>query len=114
MAGNVYCPQFLAIADHSLITGRPLPLARYSAAFITNTSGAPCPRDPIFADHSGEIAAPIADMRFDESLYRALGENLAALTRETHVMPETGTYFCRGLGGIKVPGMLIEDFRFAL
>ena len=62
----------------------------------------------------GEIVAPMRDLRFDESLYRALGTNLVALTRETHVMPETGTYFCRNLGGMKVPGMLIDDFRFTL
>lgn len=62
----------------------------------------------------GEIVAPIRDMRFDESLYRALGANLVALTRETHLMPETGTYFCRNLGGMKVPGMLIDDFPFTL
>ena len=62
----------------------------------------------------GEIVAPIRDLRFDESLYRALGSNLVALTRQTHVMPETGTYFCRSLGGMKVPGMLIDDFRFTL
>ena len=62
----------------------------------------------------GEIVSPIRDLRFDESLYRALGANLVALTRQTHVMPETGTYFCRNLGGMKVPGMLIDDFRFTL
>ena len=53
-------------------------------------------------------------MRFDESLYRALGANLEALTREAPVLPETGTYFCRNLGGMKSPGMLIDDFRFTL
>ena len=62
----------------------------------------------------GELVAPIRDMRFDESMYRALGANLLALTRETHVLPETGTYFARSLGGMKVPGMLIDDFRFTL
>ncbi len=62
----------------------------------------------------GEIVAPIGDMRFDESLYRALGANLVSLTRETHVLPDVGTYFCRSLGGMRAPGMLVEDFRFTL
>lgn len=62
----------------------------------------------------GEVVAPIRDLRFDVSLYRALGGDLEALTREAHVMPDTGTYFCRSLGGMKVPGMLIDDFRFTL
>lgn len=67
-----------------------------------------------FRVERGEIAAPIRDLRFDESLYRALGGNLMALTREAHVLPETTTYFCRNLGGTKAPGMLIDDFRFTL
>lgn len=67
-----------------------------------------------FRVERGEIVAPIRDLRFDESLYRALGGNLMALTREAHVLPETATYFCRNLGGMKAPGMLIDDFRFTL
>lgn len=67
-----------------------------------------------FRVERGEIVAPIRDMRFDESLYRALGTNLVALTRQARVLPEVSTYFCRSLGGMKVPGMLIDDFRFTL
>ncbi|MNJ92594.1 peptidase PmbA [compost metagenome] len=63
---------------------------------------------------NGEIVAPIADMRFDESLYDCLGENLLAVTEFQHVDPEVGTYESRALGGKKVPGMLIKDFKFTL
>jgi predicted Zn-dependent protease len=63
---------------------------------------------------NGEIQAPIADMRFDESLFDCLGKNLVAVTRNQEVEPNTQTYEARGFGGAKVPGMLINDFKFTL
>ena len=62
----------------------------------------------------GEIVAPIKDLRFDESLYRILGSELEAVTRQTLRLPETDTYQERALGGSQVPGMLVRDFRFTL
>ncbi|MFS4459576.1 TldD/PmbA family protein [Bdellovibrio sp. HCB2-146] len=63
---------------------------------------------------NGEIQAPIADMRFDESLYDCLGKNLVAITKQQEVEPNVGTYEARGFGGMKVPGLLINDFKFTL
>lgn len=63
---------------------------------------------------NGEIVAPIADMRFDESLYDCLGENLLGVTAFQHIDPELSTYEARALGGKKLPGMLIKDFKFTL
>ena len=63
---------------------------------------------------NGEIVAPIADMRFDESLYDCLGENLLAITDFAEVDAMISTYESRSLGGKKVPGMLIKDFKFTL
>ena len=62
----------------------------------------------------GEIVAPIRDLRFDESLYRVFGSELLALTREAEVEVSTDTYGRRALGGSKVPGVLVRDFRFTL
>jgi len=62
----------------------------------------------------GEIIAPIRDLRFDESLYRILGSELEAVSRQSLRLPETDTYQERSLGGSQVPGMLIRDFRFTL
>jgi hypothetical protein len=53
-------------------------------------------------------------MRFDESLFDCLGKNLVAVTRNQEVEPNTQTYEARGFGGAKVPGMLINDFKFTL
>ncbi|BBA33842.1 uncharacterized protein sS8_1888 [Methylocaldum marinum] len=63
---------------------------------------------------NGEIAAPIDDLRFDDSLYRVFGSALEALTRESPVHPDIDTYHSRALGGSKIPGALVGAFRFTL
>jgi predicted Zn-dependent protease len=62
----------------------------------------------------GEIAGPIKDLRWDESLYDALGSKLMALTDRAEIDPAVDTYFARALGGSRVPGALIDDFTFTL
>ncbi|HIK39995.1 MAG TPA: TldD/PmbA family protein [Thermoleptolyngbya sp. M55_K2018_002] len=62
----------------------------------------------------GEIVAPIENLRFDESLYRCLGDNLIALTQQIEFIADVGTYERRSLGGVRVPGALVEDFTFTL
>jgi predicted Zn-dependent protease len=62
----------------------------------------------------GEIVAPIANLRFDESLYRCWGENLMALTNTLEFIPDVDTYGSRQLGGNWVPGLLVEDFTYTL
>jgi predicted Zn-dependent protease len=63
---------------------------------------------------NGEIVAPIENLRFDESLYCCLGENLIALTDFQEFIPDVDTYDRRSLGGIWTPGMLVEDFTYTL
>ena len=63
---------------------------------------------------NGEIVAPIRDLRFDESLYRVFGSELEAITRTSQIMMNTDTYIQRSLGGSKVPGLMVRDFRFTL
>ena len=62
----------------------------------------------------GELVAPIENLRFDESLYRCLGEALIDLTETQAFVPEVGSYENRSLGGIWVPGALIEGFTYTL
>ena len=62
----------------------------------------------------GEIMAPINPMRFDESLYRMLGDKLIGLTKEREFLFDTGTCFQRSTGSMYLPGALIEDFTFTL
>lgn len=63
---------------------------------------------------NGKIAAPIADMRWDESLYNIFGVNLVAVTKEQHLFADTGTYEERGTGGCLLPGILVKDFNCTL
>jgi predicted Zn-dependent protease len=63
---------------------------------------------------NGEIVGPINDLRWDESLFEALGPKLLALTDWCEVDPAVDTYSARALGGSRVPGALIEGFSFTL
>jgi len=63
---------------------------------------------------NGTIAAPLNVMRFDETAYRALGENLVGLTRERDFLPDSGTYGQRSTASCRAPGALVERFRLTL
>lgn len=63
---------------------------------------------------NGEIVSPIEDLRFDESFYSLFGEALIDLTDYFEIFPNTGSYFQRDVGGSKVPGILLSEFKFTL
>ena len=63
---------------------------------------------------SGEIAAPLNVMRFDDSAYRFLGHNLIGLTAAREWRLSTDTYEARSTRSMHLPGALIEDFRLTL
>ena len=63
---------------------------------------------------AGEIRGPINNLRWDESLFDALGPNLLALTSQVEIDPAVETYYQRALGGARTPGALIADFAFTL
>ena len=62
----------------------------------------------------GEAVAPIEAMRFDDSIYRILGESLEALGDVRLRIPSTDTYDGRALSGVAVPSALVSALRFAL
>ena len=62
----------------------------------------------------GAIAAPLDVMRFDETLYRMLGDNLVALTAEREFILDPGSYFQRSTDSARLPGALIDDFTLTL
>jgi predicted Zn-dependent protease len=62
----------------------------------------------------GKIAAPLNVMRFDETLYRALGSTLIGLTVERDFIPSSNTYGGRSTTSMRLPGALIDDFTFTL
>ncbi|MBI3302771.1 MAG: TldE/PmbA family protein, partial [Deltaproteobacteria bacterium] len=63
---------------------------------------------------NGVIQAPLNVMRFDETLYRMLGENLLGLTAERNLLLDPSTYHARSTGSSRIPGALVEDFNFTL
>ena len=79
-------------------TGRITGMTRYGCFWVEN----------------GEIVATIKDLRFDESLYSFFGENLVALTNFREFIPPVDTYESRSLGGMLVPGALVDNFTFTL
>lgn len=62
----------------------------------------------------GQIVAPLNVMRFDETAYRALGENLVGLTAEREWILDPMTYHCRSTRSARLPGALVDDFTFTL
>jgi predicted Zn-dependent protease len=63
---------------------------------------------------SGRIAAPVDPMRFDDSIYRMLGENLVALTRTRELLLDPSTYGARSTASARLPGALLRALRFTL
>ena len=87
---------YLNWSDHP--NGRITGMTRYACFWVEN----------------GELVAPIANLRFDDSLYRFFGPQLMALTQFQEFIPNVDTYDVRGLGGIWTPGALVEDFTYTL
>lgn len=62
----------------------------------------------------GQIVAPLAVMRFDDSLYRMLGDELVDLTRERDFTLSTNTYGHRSVETTRLPGALLSGLSFTL
>ena len=63
---------------------------------------------------NGVIQAPLDVMRFDETVYRILGENLVGLTAERDFILDPGSYFHRSTDSARLPGVLVDDFTLTL
>ncbi|NEQ98413.1 MAG: TldD/PmbA family protein [Cyanothece sp. SIO2G6] len=79
-------------------TGRITGMTRYACFWVEN----------------GKMVAPIKNLRFDDSLYQFLGEQLLALTEQQEFIPEVGSYEQRDIGGIRAPGILVNQFAYTL
>jgi predicted Zn-dependent protease len=62
----------------------------------------------------GRIVAPANVLRFDDTIYRMLGEKLVDLTRTQDMLLSTWTYGERSTGSSRLPGALIDAMRFTL
>ena len=80
------------------IGGRITGMTRYACFWVEN----------------GEIVAPIENMRFDDTIYNIFGKNLEKSTNRLHLVPNTGTYDGRSLGGTYCPGIMLSSFSLTL
>jgi predicted Zn-dependent protease len=62
----------------------------------------------------GELVAPLAVMRFDDSLYNLFGERLEALTQERELLLSAETYDGRSTSSALLPGLLVAGIELAL
>lgn len=62
----------------------------------------------------GRIAAPLSVMRFDDTLYRTMGDQLLELTAERDWILNAGTYQQRSVETSRVPGALVGALNFTL
>jgi len=67
-----------------------------------------------FAVDNGVLAAPVPAMRFDETIYRLLGDALVGLTRERETILDSDTYGRRSTRSARVPGALVDGLTFTL
>jgi predicted Zn-dependent protease len=63
---------------------------------------------------NGKIVAPVTPLRFDDTLYRILGDNLVDLTRSRELLLSTSTYDERSTSSTRLPGALLRSLRFTL
>jgi predicted Zn-dependent protease len=62
----------------------------------------------------GKIVAPVDVMRFDDSVFRLLGEQLVGLTSERELLINSETYRARNVSGMRLPGAVVRDMAFTL
>jgi predicted Zn-dependent protease len=62
----------------------------------------------------GKIVAPVDAMRFDDTLYRLLGDQLERLDAEPTLLLNDSTWGERATGGLKLPGALARSFELTL
>jgi len=62
----------------------------------------------------GKLVAPLNVMRFDDSLFRVLGDNLEALTSTPELILDPHSYSARSTESARLPGALVRDFALTL
>ncbi|MCC7114454.1 MAG: TldE/PmbA family protein [Burkholderiales bacterium] len=117
-------PESLAMAGGALAADRAIEALDTGLAignlWYTNYSDRPAcritgmTRFATFWVERGRIVAPVDPLRFDDTIYRMLGSNLEALTRETELLLSAESYGSRQLAGPRLPGALLRELRFTL
>ncbi len=110
-AGTLTTSQAVEAVDTGLFVGN-LWYTNYSDRQWCRTTG--MTRFATFWVENGEIVAPVNVMRFDDTAYSLLGDNLEALTAETEMVFDSASYGQRSTDSFRLPGALINDMTFTL
>ena len=62
----------------------------------------------------GRVVAPVSPMRFDDTIYRMLGDNLVDLTRSRELLLDPSSYEQRSTASSRLPGALLGSLKFTL
>ena len=110
-AGTLQAHTILNTLDTGLLIGN-LHYLNYSDHMACRMTG--MTRFATFWVENGEIQAPLNVMRFDDSAYRLLGDNLLGLTVERDWILDSASYGERSTGSTRLPGALVKDFSLTL
>ncbi len=110
-AGELQREAMLKTLDTGLLIGN-LHYLNYSDRAACRMTG--MTRFATFWVENGEIQAPLNVMRFDDSAYRLLGDNLLGLTAERDWILDSASYGERATGSARLPGALVKDFALTL
>ena len=67
-----------------------------------------------FLVENGKLTAPVNTMRFDDSVYSILGDNLIGLTTSRELLIDSGTYEERSTSSARLPGAIVNNFKMTL
>ena len=110
-AGNLSADAILETLGTGLLIGN-LHYLNYSDRMACRMTG--MTRFATFWVENGQIKAPLNVMRFDDSAYRLLGDNLLGLTKERDLILDPASYGERSTGSARLPGALVRDFALTL
>jgi len=109
--GTVAMRDALAALDTGLAVGN-LWYLNYSDRPACRMTG--MTRFATFCVENGKVVAPVDVLRFDDTLYRMLGDNLEGLTTERELLLASSTYGSRMLTSATLPGALVSEMNFTL
>ena len=110
-AGNLASADALAALDTGLYLGNLwyLNFSDRPACRLTGMT-----RFASFWVEGGKIVAPVDVMRFDDSVFRLLGDQLVGLTAERELLVNGDTYRERNVSSMRLPGAVVRDMAFTL
>jgi predicted Zn-dependent protease len=110
-AGTMPVADTLAVLDRGILIGNLwyLNFSDRPACRVTGMT-----RFASFWVEHGRIVAPVNVMRFDDSVYRLLGENLVGLTAERELIVSSDSYRERSVGSMRLPGAVVSEMAFTL